>query len=391
LPVDPIVSVDVFPVRLPTRATLHLARGPVSDEDGAPHVFVRARDAAGIEGWGEARPSHRWSDETEETVVSTIRRYLGPAVVGRNPSDLAGLHLAMDRVIAPGLTRGQPIAKSAVDLAVHDLLGRRLDLSLPSLFGRSGVDRLPLCWTVSADNPVDAEAIAREGQAAGYRGFKVKLGVRPENDPEIVAAVRAIDRSAYLWVDANQSYDVGAARRLARILAPLGIDVFEQPTPARDVDALRRLRADGCVPIAVDESIFSAQDLLRLLRLEAFDVLVVKVCKFGGLWPARRCLDIAEEAGIPVLASSLTESGLGVAASGALFGAYRLAGPADLNGPQMLQAAPGVPAWSVDNGALIVPPGPGIGVTPDLTRLSSPGRPHSPNRLEETAQRDFRI
>jgi len=366
----PIVSVDVFPVHLPTRAVLHLSRGPVSSTRGAPHVFVRVRDGDGVEGWGECRPSHRWSDETEETVVTTVRTYFTPVIVGRDPCDLAGLHAAMDREIAPGLTRGQPIAKSAVDLAIHDLLGRRLGLGLPALFGRARVERVPLCWTVSADNPADAEKQARQGSAMGHHGFKVKLGLRPERDVEIVEAVRAVDPAAYLWADANQAYDVGTALRRARVLARLGVSVFEQPTPARDIDALRRLRADGSIPIAADESVFSTQNLLHLLRLDAFDVLVVKVSKLGGLWHARRLLDVAEEAGVPVLGSSLTESGLAVAASGALFGAYRLAGPADLNGPQMLQAAPGVPSWQIEDGALVVPSGPGIGVRPDVAWLS---------------------
>ncbi|HEX5416468.1 MAG TPA: enolase C-terminal domain-like protein, partial [Chloroflexota bacterium] len=87
-------------------------------------------------------------------------------------------------------------------------------------------------------------------------------------------------------------------------------------------------------------------------------------------WHARRLLDLAEEAGIPILGSSLTESGLAVAAMGALFGAYKLAGPADFNGPQMLRAAPGVPPWDIEEGYLILPQGPGIGITPELERLA---------------------
>jgi muconate cycloisomerase len=322
-------------------------------------------------GGGEARPSHYWSDETEESVVSTIRGYLVPVVIGRDPFDLRGLHQAMDGVIAPGLTRGQPIAKSAVDLAVYDLLGQQLGLPVASLFGRAGSDRLPLCWTISAASPEDAEEQARAGRSLGYRGFKIKLGGRPELDRAIVEAVRDVDRAAFLWADANQSYDLATARRLARVLATLDVDVFEQPTPARDVEALRRLRADGSIAIAVDESVFSAQDLLRLIRVDAIDVLVVKLCKLGGIWPARRCLDLAEEAGLPILASGLTESGVGIAAGGALFGGYRLAGPVDFNGPQMLDLAPGVPFWQVEDGALVLPPGPGLGVRPDVEQLAA--------------------
>lgn len=366
---DPITSVSVFPVHLPVRSVLHLARGPVADGAGAPHVFVRVTSASGLEGWGEARPSPRWSDETQQTVVSTIRDYLAPAVTRREPADLAGLHAAMDTVIAPGATRGQPIAKSAVDMAVHDLLGHQLGVGVPALLGRAGTGSVPLSWVVSADSPEVAAAQAEAGRDAGYRGFKVKLGLRPEYDLEIVRAVRAVDRKAYLWVDANQAYDGAAARRLARALARCAVDVFEQPTPVHDTPALQRLRADGQLPIAVDESVFSAADLLHLWRLDALDIVVLKVCKLGGLWPARRCLDVAEELGIPVLGSSLTESGLGAAASAALFSAYGLAGPADINGPQMLSTTPGLSASPVEQGSLAVAPGPGIGVRLDVNAL----------------------
>jgi L-alanine-DL-glutamate epimerase-like enolase superfamily enzyme len=359
---ESIADVRVSTVRAPLRAILQLPRGAVATASGALHVFVRVRDAAGRTGWGEARPSPRWSDETVETVTSTIRDYLAPALIGLLPWDFAGIHAAMDAVIAPGRTRGQPIAKSALDMAMHDLLGSQLAVRLPVLLGRATADRMPLCSVVGADTADAAAQQAAEGWAAGYRGFKVKIGVHPTADLDMVAAVRAVAPTAYLWVDANQAYDIATARQRARALAKLGVDVFEQPTPARDILALRRLRADGGVPIAADESVFSATDLLQLLHMEALDILVVKVSKLSGLWPARRCLDLAEEAGIGILGSSLTESGLGAAASAALFGGYALAGPADINGPQFLQPAPDVPACPVVDGMLVLPPGPGIGI-----------------------------
>jgi muconate cycloisomerase len=366
---EPIADVTVYTVRAPIRAVLQFPRGAVATASGAMHVFVRVRDTAGRTGWGEARPSPRWSDETVETVTGTIRDYLAPALIGCLPWDFAGIHAAMDAVIAPGRTRGQPIAKSALDMAVHDLLGHQLAVSLPALFGRAAAGRIPLCWVVSADTADAATQQAADGWTAGYRGFKVKIGVHPTADLDLVAAVRAVAPTAYLWVDANQAYDVATARQRCRALAKLGVDVFEQPTPARDILALRRLCADGGVPIAVDESVFSATDLLQLLHMEALDILVVKVSKLGGLWPARRCLDLAEEAGIGILGSSLTESGLGAAASAALFGAYTLAGPADINGSQFLQPSPDVPACPVVDGMLVVPTGQGIGIPGPLSLL----------------------
>lgn len=358
----PIADVTAYLVRDPTRAVLRLPRGAVASASGTMHAFVRVRDATGEAGWGEARPSPRWSDETPETVLGTVRDYLAPALIGRPPWDIAGIHTAMDAVIAPGRTRGQPIAKSALDMAVHDLLGRQLGVGLHVIWGRAAAERLPLCWVISADSADAAAQQAAEGWGAGYRGFKVKIGTHPSADIELVAAVRAVAPTAYLWVDANQAYDVATARRRGRALAQLSVDVFEQPTPARDLLALRRLRADGHVPIAADESVFSATDLLHLLHLEAIDILVVKVSKLGGLWPARRCLDLAEQAGIGLLGSGLTESGLGSAASAALFGGYALAGPADINGHQFLRPAPDVPTCPIEAGALVLPTGPGIGI-----------------------------
>src|SRR5262245_29987897 len=129
-----ITDISAFALRLPFKSEFRIARGSVgSPTEGAPHIYVRAMADDGTVGWGEARPSHRWSYETEESVLTTIRGYLAPAVVGHDAFDLARLHRTMHTEIAPGLTVGQPIAKSAIDIAVHDLLGRHLGIGLPGL------------------------------------------------------------------------------------------------------------------------------------------------------------------------------------------------------------------------------------------------------------------
>ena len=85
-----IRSIEVIPLHLPVAQTLTLSRGVATDPSaGAPHILVRIIDHDGITGWGEARPSHRWSYETEETVVTTIRKYLAPVLVNEDERDLA--------------------------------------------------------------------------------------------------------------------------------------------------------------------------------------------------------------------------------------------------------------------------------------------------------------
>src|SRR5262245_46363984 len=126
-----IAALDVFPVSLPFREEFRISRGSVgSPEEGAPHVYVRVTADDGSVGWGEARPSHRWSYETLESVVASIRRYLAPALVGVSAWDLREIGARMDRQLAPGISTGNPVARSGIDIAVHDLLARAAGVPL---------------------------------------------------------------------------------------------------------------------------------------------------------------------------------------------------------------------------------------------------------------------
>ncbi len=366
----PITDISAFALRLPFLNEFRIARGSVgSPTAGAPHVYVRVTAEDGTVGWGEARPSHRWSYETEESVLTTIRGYLAPALLGHNAFDLAGIHRVMHTEIAPGLTVGQPIAKSAIDIAVHDLLGRRLGIGLSDLLGSHGPRNVALSWLISTTDPEEAANMAADASARGYRGLKVKVGVRVEHDLELLAAVKRAAPAAYLWADANGSYDVAQAKRLARGMATIGIDVLEQPLPANDLAGLRSLRAAMDLPLALDESVCSGADLVAALRHEALDMLVIKVCKIGGLWPARRMMDMAQEAGVDMLGSGLTESRLGLAAGAGLFSAFALRHPVDLNGPQFLGDDPIAAGPVIANGVAHLPDGPGLATTLDSDKL----------------------
>ncbi len=366
-----IEHVDVFPLRLPFRETFAISRGAVgSPETGAPHVYVRVVSSDGVEGWGEARPSHRWSYETLESVVTTLRRYLAPAVQGLLVYDLDALHARMNTEIAPGVTLGQPIAKSALDMALHDMIGRTLGLSLPELWGIRQRDTVELSYMVSAATPEEVFEKVRAARAAGYRGFKIKIGVHPPRDPELLRAAKEAAGDLFVWADANQAYAPAEALRLARYCERLGIDVLEQPIAANNFSALRQLAAAVDIPIALDESVITPADLIELLRRGELDAVVIKVSKSGGLRNARRMIELCRDAGVALLGSGLTESRLGFAASAALYAAYGLAWPADLNGPQFLGDDP-LPGTPDEIGPRYqLPQGPGIGVTPDPAKLA---------------------
>src|SRR5690606_19958900 len=303
-----IQSIEVFPVRLPMKAVLTLPRGPSRTlDEGKRIALVKLTDSDGYVGWGEAGPSRRWSAETVESCTSSIRRYLAPALIGHHVFDIAGLHARMNQELATGLDPGQPIAKCAIDLAVHDLIGKRLGIPVQSWLGARRADAVPLARLVSAASPEEAAKMTREGLAEGYRGFKVKVGHQKALDADIVRAVVEAADGAYVWPDANQGYTLEEALRMSKAFEKLGITLFEQPVPMSDVYAMRKLLSATGLVIALDEAAMGLPFVVELLRRDAVEGLAIKVSKVGGLFYARQMCDLALNAGLTLIGSGLMD------------------------------------------------------------------------------------
>ncbi|MGW1887737.1 mandelate racemase/muconate lactonizing enzyme family protein [Streptomyces sp. NPDC001970] len=369
---DPLLTIDrveTFAVALPTRRSFGVSGGAVAVA-GRPsiRILVKVSSADGAYGWGEATPIPAWTYETAESIVTTVDRYLAPAITGRPAWNLDAVDAAFERAVNRGLSIGAPLAKSAVDVALHDLLGRAAGVSLGVMWGQRRTDTVELGWIVSGQSPAEVGDSVTEGAEAGHRAFKVKIGLHDEaTDAAVVAAVREHAPAAPLWVDANQAYTVDAALRMARRLEPYGLTAFEQPLPANDFAGLRRLREHSPVPVALDESLRHPTDLATFVRLEAVDVAIAKVQRSGGLTLSRRLCALAEDCGVRLMGSGLTDSDLGLAASLHLFAAYGIGvgTPVDLNGRQFIDSPYAAETVRVEKGVAHVPDAPGLGVEVD--------------------------
>jgi muconate cycloisomerase len=362
-----IDRVETFAVPLPTLRSFGVSGGSIAVA-GKPSVRILVKvSAAGVSGWGEATPIPAWTYETKESIVSTIDGYLAPAIIGRPVWDLDGVTSVFDRAINRGFSIGSPLAKCAVDMALHDLLGRALGVSVGVLWGQRRLEEISLGWVVSGQGPAEVADAVTEGQSLGYQAFKVKIGLHAEAlDLAIVAAVRSAAPSAPLWVDANQAYTVDAALRVSRALSSLGVTAFEQPLPANDIAGLRRLRDSSPVPVALDESLRHPSDLATFVKLGAVDVAIAKVQRSGGLTLSRRLCQLAEDSGVRLMGSGLTDSDLGLAASLHLFSAFGIDTPVDLNGRQFIDSVYATgETVKVADGMATVPTGPGLGVEVD--------------------------
>ncbi|MBB6634827.1 mandelate racemase [Cohnella thailandensis] len=345
-----------------------------SQSQGAPHVYVKIVTDSGIAGWGEARPSHRWSGETLETVTSTIEGYLKPALIGAEVEDVRSIRSRMNKEIKADLSGGQPIAKAAIDMALYDAIGKARQCRLADLWFSGFRSSIRLSYLISTASPEEAESKAAFAASNGYRGLDVKLGLNPESDLEILEAVKGAAPNLFLRVDANQAYDLQRAIKLSRAMERIGVDVFEQPLKADDLHGHAELRRKTNVPVALDESIWTTGNLMQAIRAEACDTAVVKLTKMGGLTGAKRCGELAREAGLGLLGGGLTESRLALTASAHLFNYLQIEEPVDLNGPIFLEDDPIESGPSVEEGTVELPDQPGIGCRISEDKLKLYGR-----------------
>jgi L-alanine-DL-glutamate epimerase-like enolase superfamily enzyme len=370
-----IERVEVFPAGIPLTQTFTFASGSAGAAgERAPHVFVKVTDSLGETGWGEARPVPSWSYETLESVTTTLRRYLAPVVLGLPITDRWGLHRCLQRTIGRGPSPGQPIAKAALDMAIHDLCARAAGHSLRAFLGGSDArDRVALSFTVTAHDPAAAREEVAAAREQGYRHFNFKAAVAPETDVAVARAIReAAGPQAFVWADANQGFALHQARLVAEGLLRAGVDVLEQPLPADQLPLMQQLRAHCALPLAVDEAAVGPTELLHYVRAGLVDYLVIKLARNGGIWPTIQQIAIAEAAGLPLLVSGLTESLLAKVAACQVASVYGFVGPAALNGSQFLDEAalyPSKPAIEHD-GTIHLPAAPGIGVRPDEAALA---------------------
>jgi L-alanine-DL-glutamate epimerase-like enolase superfamily enzyme len=357
-PEPPIRAIEVFPVAYPVSGHFRFFTRPER-----PAVFVKVTCEEGRVGWGQSVPISTWSYETTESVVSTIRNYLAPVLIGRSPLDIAGAHAAMNRAIAGSFSTGMPIAKAGIDLALHDLAGRAASKSVATLWNKTPLERIPLSWTVNPRTLDEAHSLIEEGKARGYEHFNIKVAPDPVFDIELARIVRKAAPKGFLWADANGGYDPDAALAVAPKLADAGVNVFEQPVAPNRLSALRDLRKQKALPVILDEGVVSLADLEEFHKLGLLDGVAMKPARTAGLWTARKQIEFLQRENLLFLGSGLTDPDVSLAASLALYGAYQLRYPAALNGPQFLRGSFLDSSFQVVNGALRVPTAPGLGVS----------------------------
>ena len=313
----PITSVTAAPIHGQVRPDLAIISS-LGQHLVGDYVLMRVTDDAGRVGLGEASVTSVWSGETQAGAIALVRDVLAPLVVGADPFDTAWVGRRLDRAAF-----GNSFAKAALEMALLDLQGRALGVPVYKLLGGrdvppEGGDRgIRLKFVVGAVEPELAAERARRMTDSGWRAIKVKVGrhEHPRADVERLRAVRdAIGPDTWLSVDANGGYTADQAVWAAARFEQLDVALFEQPTRRGDHRAMAEVRRRSGIPIMADESVFTPQDALDVIRAGAADVLSLYPGKHGGIRTTQQIAHMAEAAGIPCTIGSNLEREVATAA-----------------------------------------------------------------------------
>lgn len=309
-----IQNIETIPVRLPTRRAHQWAnlKTPIG-----VYLVVKLVTDEGLTGLGEAPALKDWGGdhmryygETPASVAAVIHDILAPTLVGEDPRRIEWLHALMDQAV-----KGYPYSKAAIDMALYDVAGKAAGVPAYQLLGGLYREAVPISHSIGLMGMDEAVAEVRRVQEEGIKTIKLKGGVEPGRDIELLRRVReALGPDMNLTVDANNGYhSAKEAVRTTKDMEPYNILYMEQPVEGLDAMAEVTRRVD--TPVMADESAWTTWDILEIIEKKAADIVSIYTTKPGGLLKAKKVAAIAEAAGFSCNVNGSVEMGVGNAAN----------------------------------------------------------------------------
>lgn len=293
------IEVKTFTVN--KRFPLTIARGTTAQ---TTNVWVKISQD-GIEGWGEASPFSVGTYPQSTTIIKDALLQVAPMLQAYNPLQRSPIEQVLNKAQVPSSV------KAALDVAMHDWLGKYVKLPLWQLWGLDKNAIVPTSVTIGINTPEGARARVRDWlQFTDARILKVKLG-NPDGiayDQKMLVAVREEAPDLELYVDANGGWSLSDAVDMCIFLADLGVKYVEQPLPRGQEKSLLELKQHSPLPIFVDESCFTSADIPYLA--DCVDGVNIKLMKSGGLSEAMRMIHTACALGLQVMFGCYSDSTL---------------------------------------------------------------------------------
>lgn len=376
-----ISKIETIPIRLPTRRVHQWASLTTSI---GVYVIIKLHTEEGLVGLGEAPVLKDWGGdhmkyygETPQTTAHVINDTLAPAINGTDPRRIEMVHELMDKAV-----KGYPYAKAAIDMALYDVTGKALNIPAYQLLGGCYRERVPIAHSLGLMEIARAVDEALEARAEGVNTIKLKGGVDVQSDVELVKQIRkALGPDVDICVDANQAYRTAkTAVKVIKAMEEYDLLYVEQPVEGIDQMAEVARRVD--TPIMADESAWTPQDVIEIVRKKAADLISLYTTKPGGIFKAKKVAAVAEAAGLKCNVNGSVETGVGNAANvhlAASTGVADLACVLPVSTPKG-KGKKGIAGiyyqddiitepFGYDDGAIVVSSKPGLGVELDEDKI----------------------
>jgi muconate/chloromuconate cycloisomerase len=357
-----ITAVEAIPVTIPFNTKFGIATGSAY---GTGYVVVKIHTDEGLTGIGET--GRFFEGEHQAGIVYTILNFFQPVLQQTaDPLNIAQIHKELRVAI-----KDNRFTKSAVDIALHDLKGKASGLPVHSLLGGCYRERVELCQTIGIKDPKSGQQDANTYLAQGFKSFKVKIGLDPEGDLELVKAIRqTVGPDIRIRVDANAGYSAAVAIPILRAMEEYDLTLIEQPAPLWDLEGMRRVCEALDTPILACESARTPEDVMAIALHQAADMINIKIGRTSGFVGAKRMEAVADAAGLPVTGGTMMEMGIGTAAGVHMAATFKnLVDTCDFTGPTLLTDDILARPLRFEDGYLYLPEGPGLGVEIDEDKL----------------------
>lgn len=339
------MKIDIKTKQLKLTHTWTISR---NSSDFKNNVFVRI-EKDGIVGYGEAAPNVRYGENSELTT-----KKIKAALHILKDNDL--FHFTNIKEAVDSAIIKQSCAKTALDIALMDWVGKALNVPLYKFFGLNPADAPLTSFSIGIDTPEVIKQKVREAEQ--YPLLKIKVG-KP-NDEEIIGAVRSVTDKP-IRVDANEGWK-NKEEALEKILwlKSQGVEFIEQPMPSDMIEETAWLRERAGIPIVADEAVKSAADIPKLST--AYDGINIKLMKAGGLQEALRMIGMAKALGMKIMLGCMIESSVAISAAAHL---APYVDWADLDGNLLISNDP-FSGVKVNKGKFVFNDKPGLGVDGDF-------------------------
>ena len=275
-----------------------------------PSFLVKVTAEDGTYGIGESARQQWYLGETASQIAECLQLY-DSALRGQEADNFAHCHHLMRASYGGGMPGGRS-ARSGVDMALYDLVGKLREVPVYALLGGAYRTQFELLTNLYHKTPEAMAEGCREFVGRGFTGLKIKVGdevlsrgwSRTNMLKELAkldAALEVTPRDVYIDADANQGWESAQwTLSLLRAYAEFDNVSIEQPLPYADLDGAAHIRAHASVPVILDESVWSARAMMQIARMQACDRIVLKLNRLGGFFEALKVVSICESAGIGV-------------------------------------------------------------------------------------------